>query len=175
MSKSRKRLIRNNQRYKSSVYIGDGVYGNRYTITSYHPSRKEAFSSGMDEIKEYKRQADHSLIHTDLVVSFNKKKYKLKNRKEFNMFGGTKVKNRRGRTVTLLNPAEKGKKYAHELKTGFNFTNAGKVVTDEDGPLPLNRAQKAFRSGYLKSRSDSSKAYKYNKAKRAKSRKKKSR
>ncbi len=86
------------------------------------------------------------------------------------MFGGKKVTNRRGRTVTLLNPAEKGKKYAHELKTGFNFTNGGKVVTDEDGPLPLSKSQRAFRSGYLKSRSDSSKAYKYNKRKKASAR-----
>lgn len=89
------------------------------------------------------------------------------------MFGGTKVKNRRGNTVTLLNPAQKGKKYAYEIKTGFNVTNAGKPVTDEDGPMPLSKAQRAYRSGYLASRSDSAKCYKYNKSKKASSRRSK--
>lgn len=90
------------------------------------------------------------------------------------MFGGIKVKNRKGNTVTLLNPAQRGRKYAYELKTNFNVTNAGKPVTDEDGPLPLSKVQRAYRSGYLASRSDGAKCYKYNKDKKSKRTRKKS-
>ena len=35
------------------------------------------------------------------------------------------LKNKNGKTVTLLNPAEKGEKFAKELKGGFKRTNSG--------------------------------------------------
>lgn len=37
-----------------------------------------------------------------------------------------KVFDRNGRERTLLNPAEKGRKYANELKTGIRKTNDGR-------------------------------------------------
>ena len=38
-------------------------------------------------------------------------------------------KNKKGKGVTLLNPAEKGRKAAQELKRGYHLTNDG-VVTE---------------------------------------------
>lgn len=63
---------------------------------------------------------------------------------------GVKVKTKKGKTFTLLNPAEKGQKCAAELKSGRN------VYTGEH----LTDTQKAYRSGYLAARTDSSKCYK---------------
>ena len=82
------------------------------------------------------------------------------------MFGGTKIKDKKGRTITLLNPAQKGKKYSQELKEGYAISNSGKYRIDEDGPIPLTDTQKAFRSGYLSARKDSAKVYKHNLKKR---------
>ena len=81
-------------------------------------------------------------------------------------------KNSRGKTVTLLNPSEKGKKYANELKTKIRHTNDGRFVKDEDGPLPLTDTALAYRSGYLDARKDNAKAYKHNKKKKASKQKK---
>ena len=74
----------------------------------------------------------------------------------------TRVKNRNGETVVLLNPAEKGQLYARELKDNYAPKTA-------DG---LSRSQRAYRSGYLDARKDNAKAYKHNKKKRAQKRKK---
>lgn len=51
--------------------------------------------------------------------------------------------------IILRNPAEKGKRYARQLKSN-RVTETGKTLTKED---------RAFRSGYLTARSDSAKAY----------------
>lgn len=81
------------------------------------------------------------------------------------MFGGKKVKNKKGKTVTLLNPAQKGKKFSKELKEGYAISNSGKYRRDEDGPIPLSDTQLAYRSGYLDARKDSAKCYNYNQKK----------
>ena len=57
-----------------------------------------------------------------------------------------------GKQRTLFTPAEKGRKYAKELKTGKD------VYTGKE----LTARQKAFRSGYNKSRSDNAKAFNHN-------------
>lgn len=72
-----------------------------------------------------------------------------------------KVVNRRGKTVTLLNPAEKGNKYALELKCNVHCTNEGDVKLDKRGHVKtLSRQSRAYRAGYLSSRKDSAGAYK---------------
>jgi len=77
------------------------------------------------------------------------------------------VKNKRGKAVTLLNPSEKSRKFADELHTGKRFTNNGELKVDASGnPLTLSDTQRAYRSGYLRSRKDGAKVYKYKKAKR---------
>lgn len=65
-----------------------------------------------------------------------------------------------GKKVTLLNPSERGKKFAAELKDGHMYTNSGKLKVDEDGPIPLSDTQRAFRSGYLSAQKDSANAWK---------------
>ena len=53
-----------------------------------------------------------------------------------------------GKKVVLLNPAEKGTRYARQLKKGLDHT--GKTLSD---------TQRAYRSGYLDARTDSAKAF----------------
>lgn len=78
-----------------------------------------------------------------------------------------KVVNRRGKTVTLLNPAEKGNKYALELKCNVHCTNEGDVKLDKYGHVKtLSRQSRAYRAGYLSSRKDSAGAYKSAEAKK---------
>ena len=70
-----------------------------------------------------------------------------------------KVTSRSGKTVTLLNPAEKGRKAAAELKAGIKCTNDHKV--NADGSVQrLTKDERAWRAGYLAARSDSAKAWK---------------
>lgn len=76
-----------------------------------------------------------------------------KGKKETVVFAKTKD----GKWIRLLNPAQKGRKYASDLRLGRD-TFTGK---------PLRDTQKAHRSGYLKARSDNAKAWKARKAKRA--------
>ena len=67
----------------------------------------------------------------------------------------------------LLNPAEKGEKFAKELKNGFRFTNDGKVKKNESGkPIRLTKRQSAFRSGYLTARKDNAKCFNAKKKKK---------
>lgn len=76
------------------------------------------------------------------------------------------VTNKKGKKVTLLNPSEKGAKYARELKMGVRETNKGLLKTDRNGELSsLSDTQKAYRSGYLDAQKDSAKAYKHRQAK----------
>ena len=66
-----------------------------------------------------------------------------------------------GKTITLLNPAEKGAKYAKELRTGKKYTNDGAVKKDENGKvIKLGKKERAYRGGYLDGRKDNAKAYK---------------
>lgn len=70
-------------------------------------------------------------------------------------------KNKNGNLFCVLNPSEKSKKYAFELKSGLKHTNDGELKTDDnDRPIKLNEKDKAFRYGYLTARKDNVKAYK---------------
>ena len=72
---------------------------------------------------------------------------------------------------TFLNPARKAKKFAGELKRGKRYTNEGKPKRDSKGNhMTLTKEQRAYRGGYLDARKDNARAYKANKAKRAKAR-----
>lgn len=74
------------------------------------------------------------------------------------MYHGT---NKNGKKFTLLNPGEKGKKFAKELVIGYHHTNDMQYKFDENGEVkPLTKEQRAYRSGYLDARKDSAKAYK---------------
>lgn len=78
-----------------------------------------------------------------------------------------RVKTRSGKTVTLLNPSEKGHKYAKELKRGFRSTNDGKFKLDDSGKgMRLDAKQRAYRAGYLDAQKDSARAWKASKKRR---------
>lgn len=60
----------------------------------------------------------------------------------------------------LLNPAEKSRKYAIELRHNRALTNDGNRKYNEDGsPKKLTEVQRAFRAGYLTRQSDCNKAF----------------
>ena len=66
-----------------------------------------------------------------------------------------------GNVVYLLNPARKGKKYAHELRTGKRFTNNGQPKKNKEGyHLGLNKVQRSYRCGYLQARKDNANCWK---------------
>ena len=68
---------------------------------------------------------------------------------------------RKGKTITLLNPAEKGRKFATELKYGYAKTNTGKTKRTENGKgIKLTNTQLSYRAGCLDSRKDSANCYK---------------
>lgn len=65
-----------------------------------------------------------------------------------------------GNRITLLNPSEKGAKYAAELKFDIAHTNNFEPKFDENGEAKcLTPGQRAYRAGYLSARSDSAKAW----------------
>ena len=75
----------------------------------------------------------------------------------------------RGKIFTLLNPAEKGKKAAKELKTGKRYTNDGQPKRGKNGQqLNVTKEGKAWRSGYLNARKDNANAYKAKRKQKAK-------
>ena len=77
------------------------------------------------------------------------------------------VTNKKGKKVTLLNPSEKGAKYANELKYKFKLTNDGRPkLTKDNAQITLTKTQKAYRAGYLDAQKDSAKAYKAKNKKR---------
>lgn len=77
------------------------------------------------------------------------------------------VTSRTGKRVTLLNPAEKGDKFARELKRGYKRTNSGSLKLDKNKKsIKLTEVERAYRSGYLAARSDSAKCYNSKKKKR---------
>lgn len=78
------------------------------------------------------------------------------------MFGGKKVKTRKGGTITLLNPSEKAGKFAAELRTGIRYKNDGSYKPDKFGDVGLSDKGRAYRAGYLDARKDGAKAYKHN-------------
>ena len=69
-------------------------------------------------------------------------------------------KSKSGKKIVLRNPAEKGRRYARQLKSG-KVTETGKKLT---------KNQKSWRAGYLTARSDSAKAFKSKRSRRRKSR-----
>lgn len=78
-----------------------------------------------------------------------------------------KIVAKNGKDVILLNPAEKGKKYAKELKDNIHLTNDFAIKKDEHGnSIELNKPSRAYRAGYLASRKDSARAYKSLEAKK---------
>lgn len=80
-----------------------------------------------------------------------------------------KIFTRRGKKITLLNPAEKAQKYADELRNNVALTNESNIKFDENGkPKKLTLAQRMFKIGYLQAREDSAKAYNYNQRKKLK-------
>ena len=78
-----------------------------------------------------------------------------------------RVKTRSGKTVTLLNPAEKGRKYAAELRAGIKCTNDHKIKRTKDGSkLALDKVERSYRAGYLQARKDSANCWKAQQKKR---------
>ena len=71
-----------------------------------------------------------------------------------------------GKTLVLLNPFEKGAKFARELKEGVKRTNAGSFKLDSNKKsIRLGEKERAYRSGYLDARKDSANCYKAKKRK----------
>lgn len=74
---------------------------------------------------------------------------------------------KKGKKITLLNPSEKGAKYAKELKEGRKRTNSGSYKLDENKKsIKLTDIERAYRGGYLDAQKDSAKAYKSRQEKR---------
>lgn len=74
-----------------------------------------------------------------------------------------------GKTIKLLNPSEKGVKFAKELRSNIAYTNNGKPKREKDGSTvkTLSKEQRAYRSGYLDARKDSAKAWKASQKKKS--------
>lgn len=82
------------------------------------------------------------------------------------MFGGKKIRTKKGKEITLLTPGQKSKKFAEELRINARYTNSGDGKCDKNGmPMLLNDTQRAYRSGYLDARKDNAKLYKYHQKK----------
>lgn len=66
-----------------------------------------------------------------------------------------------GKKITLLNPSEKGRKYADELRNGVRQRNDGLLKVDSvfGKPVRLTKAQRAYRAGYLDARNDNAKCF----------------
>ena len=67
---------------------------------------------------------------------------------------------RTGEVKRLLTPKQKGRKFAHELKTGVHYTNEGRVKLDKMSgqPIALTKEQRAYRAAWLDCRRDAAKA-----------------
>lgn len=71
-----------------------------------------------------------------------------------------------GNVVTLLNPDEKSRKYAVELKHGFAKTNRNETKRTKDGKgVKLTATQRAYRAGYLDRGKDSAGCFNFKKKK----------
>lgn len=65
-----------------------------------------------------------------------------------------------------LNPSQRGRKYASELKEGVECTHTGKIYQNKNGEVfPLSDRQKSYRHGYLDARRDNANAWKSKQAK----------
>ena len=75
--------------------------------------------------------------------------------------GKTFVTDKNGKKIRrLLNPSERAKKFAHELKTGNRVTTLNNPKVDKNGEvMKLTDKQRAFRSGYLAAKQDAADAY----------------
>ena len=68
-----------------------------------------------------------------------------------------------------LSPKRKGKKAAHELRTGKRFTNSGQPKRGKNGKqLTVSKAGRAYRAGYMDARKDIGQAAQAVKQKRKK-------
>ena len=71
------------------------------------------------------------------------------------------IQGRRGNTITLLSPREKGQKAASELRDNIKKTNRFQPKVDKNGEtIKLSSTEAAYRMGYLKARIDIGKACK---------------
>lgn len=81
--------------------------------------------------------------------------------------GKTVVNPRTGNVVTLLNPDEKSRKYAVEVKHGYAKTNRNETKRTKDGKgVKLTKEQRAYRAGYLDRGKDSARCFNSKKKKR---------
>lgn len=79
-------------------------------------------------------------------------------------------KRKNGKVITLLNPSEKGHKFATELRDGIKYTNAGLIKTDKNNNYQhLTDTESAYRSGYLAAQKDSANCYKAKQGKKCNS------
>jgi len=73
------------------------------------------------------------------------------------------VDKRTGKFIKLLNPSEKSKKYANEIKDGVCIDNYGRRIKTKSGKdKRLSDLQRSYRLGYLQARKDSVKIYNKN-------------
>ena len=71
------------------------------------------------------------------------------------------ITTKKGKKMKMLNPSEKGNKFAKELSLGYHHTNDMQFKTDKNGEVkPLTREERAYRSGYLDARKDSANCWK---------------
>ena len=71
------------------------------------------------------------------------------------------VNKKTGNVITLLTPAEKGRKYSAELRHNKRLTNSYTRKRGKNGKqLTLSKQARAYRSGYLQARQDNAKCYK---------------
>ena len=70
----------NRNRYKVDTYVEDGVYNERYTVHSSHPSLKEARMAARAQEKYERSIAGHKMLHVDSAIYKSPKRYKMKKR-----------------------------------------------------------------------------------------------
>ena len=67
---------------------------------------------------------------------------------------------RKGQTIYLLNPWEKGTKYFDELMNDGRITNLGEIKFNKNGKkMRLSDTQRSYRQGYLDAQKDSRKCF----------------
>lgn len=66
-----------------------------------------------------------------------------------------------------LNPNQRGRKYAYELKKGVECSHTGRIYHNQKGEVfPLSSKQKTYRHGYLDARRDNANSWKNNQARK---------
>lgn len=70
------------------------------------------------------------------------------------------VRTRKGKSRALMNPSEKGAKFADDLRTGLNLNPCNGSVKE------LTPTGASYRMGYLSAQKDSANAYKARKRKK---------